>query len=131
MSNVRSLGLLVLVNYRCHIEDFVVTAVVDVHLLGGQQRRRLLTTPTQRCRITAVIAFFFVVDVRTPAGLCRRSCHNDGGLTDEQLTERLSELLAHAAVDEEVDRVAEEDDEVDEESGGATNAWVHQFQGVR
>ena len=51
-------------------------------------------------------------------------------MTDEKLAERLSELLAHSAVDEEVDRIAEQDDEVDEESGGASNAWIYQYQRV-
>lgn len=40
--------------------------------------------------------------------------HLDGA-TDEQLLERLAELTAHAAVDGEVDRVADDDEEVGEE----------------
>jgi len=70
-----------------------------------------------------------------PAAALRRTCldvrgGSGGRLTDEQSTERLSELLTHATVDEEVDRVAEEDDEVDEDTGGASSCRVHQQQRV-
>jgi len=55
---------------------------------------------------------------------------DDGRRRDEQPAERLPELLAHGAVDEEVERVAEEDDDVGDERGGAARARVHQHQRV-
>jgi len=106
----------------CHAEHFAVVVAVDP-LLDGQQCRRALTAPVA------------VVDASAPAAADARSRrrfrHGGGRLTgDEQPTERLPELVAHAAVDEEVERVAEEDDEVGDERGGAARARVHQHQRV-
>jgi len=111
------------------MERFVVAVLIRViQWFSGQHHRYLLAA-----HITNLTSRTVVV-VRTPAWLGRCGQHAGPAgrrlTADEQPTERLSELLAHGAVDEEVDRVAEQYDEIDEQGRGPADTRIDQYERV-
>ena len=66
------------------------------------------------------------------AGMCRavgrRLSGGGGGARAEHAAERGAELTTHRAVDDEVERVAEHDDHVDEQRSHHQRAALHNLQ---